>query len=915
MSSNSSGSNRINLAGAVPNTAIEVANSKPNVRQAYETTSASSGDITGQIEDASSNDQILDLGSGSYQMNGGVDIGGSVGGIVGDGRDACTITCSADSYLFNISSEDFVMQGVTFQAEGDVAFASAQTGNAGWFEDLVFRGQRDKYSANGERMTFIIEADSGATNFIHKVEFPDGGTNHPENNTVGHAIGPNADPSHEGLNVWKEVYCEGFMDNGFYVNNSPGRNVLWNCTAVNNGGGNFNIGNEDVVVGGYSEGTDLPDDRISVPLVVKGGDKINVVGLELYGSGDAVGGGGEVIQVRSEVEGVSFDRTVAHADSIGSNLARLDEGTVDITDSWWLQEGTGSTAIQIGKRGSPAEVTADSTLRVNATDASEISGPITISGTSYSGTTSASEAGLSSPQPLPTFHFDGVESGQGSEYGGSGGGSAGGYGDVSTGPQQIDGSDSPGSRWGLTQERSATVQGPQASFSTTVEPQWFNTGVVGETGGTGGTGGTGDSGGTGSAQPGVSDGQVDLQYNFTTEIAASEGPSAIQSALDSVSEGEGVRVTGSGSFEWGQTIEVPDGKGLDISTELTVTIPDSHSMTAYQDRGILSLITNANRNGAQDVTIRGGQFDFSNVTDQAPYAGIWVHNATNSQIRDTVVNGAGTPVYGSSDIRSFNVAMTACDGSGIYDSEANNAGYDNFGLRGSNTNCEVIGCSGSGASSGTIQAAAWGKWDIGGGWGENILIKNSSGPRIYCHGTTNATFDGCTTGDRIQTIGIRNSATIRNSQEVDGRVLLYTLDHPQPQTTIENMGFTASGSEIAIEMGTNGGQPIGTVNITDCSSQASTFMNFTSYDNPGGIDTVAVENSTISGSTIVSQESSGDAPETLRFTGCEFDNLSTGITGSYGTLVVQDCTFTGMTEEEAFGEASAQVQASGNTFN
>lgn len=473
----------INLAGDVPNEAIDVADSKPDIRSEYSIESVSGGeDITSEIESASSNNAVLDLGSGEYSMSSGVSVGGDVAGIVGSGSDETVINCeTGGDYLFSMSADHNIMEGVTFQAQGDVALATVQSGSRGWFEDIEFLGQRDKYAANGERMTFLIEADSRATNYVHNARFPDGGTNHPDRDEVGHAIGPNADPGHEGLNVWHEVYAANFQDNGFYVAHSPGRNVLWNCTAINNSAGNIRLGNDDIVVGGYSEVTETPDDRNGKPLESDTGANIHVIGLQMYGEGPAVSSGSELIQIRSECESITLDRCVAHANGVGTHLGRFDNADVEINDCWWYQENQSSTSVQLGQRTSQGTVTAND-LRLLNEDGPEISGSITIDGSSYSGTTTAEEAGLDDPQPFPEFHFDGVESGQGADYESdfAGWDSDSGF---------IDGSGSSGSRWGLTEERQAniddpqedhgedeegTISGPNGKKSVVTEPQWFN---------------------------------------------------------------------------------------------------------------------------------------------------------------------------------------------------------------------------------------------------------------------------------------------------------------------------------------------------------------------------------------------------------------------------------------------------------
>lgn len=512
-------SESINLAGDVPNEAIDVYESKPDVRQAYSTVDASdydgrSGDLSTLIEDAASQNAIVDLGSGTYEMSSTVSVSSGTVGFVGDGSDSCTIhhTGTSLEYLFVIDdASNIILEGSTIDIREnnstDVGVGKFDYTNEMWAEDVVFRGQRDISLTDGGIYTFLVRArDSSARGLINQCDFPDGGTNHSSINTSSHEIGPNSDPTHAGLNVWRQCYAAGFMNNGFYVSNTPegGRNVLWNCTARNNASGGMRVGENDVIVGGLTEVTDLPDDRLGQPLVVDTGGNINIVGLQVYGSGDSYGSEG--IAIRQEAGNITLDRVSLQV--TGSRRAtRFDaNNTVTIDGGWYLDEGSsGQEAIYIPS--STVQMTSDTNVSEAAVHVGD-GASFTLDGEPYgTGEYTASELGLGSPTPLPTYNFDGVQSGGGTDYPSSGGGSGGGgtggggsgggtggSGGGTTTPQQIDGSDSPGSRWGLTQERTAMVENvPEGPIRVVVEPQWFNTGTTAG-GGTGGTGGgTGDS--------------------------------------------------------------------------------------------------------------------------------------------------------------------------------------------------------------------------------------------------------------------------------------------------------------------------------------------------------------------------------------------------------------------------------------
>lgn len=486
-----SASDTINLAGDLPNEAIDVAESKPDVRQAFSTTTdGASGDITSALDSADSNDQLLELGTGTFTLSGVVDLGGSLAGIVGAGSDSTVIQVSGvHDYLFGSPTPSIaVIEGVTFElSDGECAFGQFKVSDQGWFEDVVVRGQRDKIGNGTGRFSWKIEAvNSDATNFIHRFHQPDGDRHYPGEDTVGHAIPFSADPDHVGLNVWKECHVEGFTDNGYYTGNSPSRNVFWNSTAKDNRGGNFRVDTTDIIVGGAAELTaDAPGQATGQGIAVDYPSDVQVIGCQFLGEAY-----GDLIQTRQEGENVTFDRCVVHGTDSDGDLARFDgsAANVSIQSGWWLDDGGGGIDIE------SATVSADSNWRYRGA----INGTITVAGESYTDTTGTG-IGLEDPEPFPSFHFDGVESGAGTDYPTSGGGGTddGGTTGGTSGPQFIDGSDSPGSRWGLTQNRVATVEAvPEGPISVTVEPQWFN------------TGGTGD--GTGSTPGGATEG-IDVE--------------------------------------------------------------------------------------------------------------------------------------------------------------------------------------------------------------------------------------------------------------------------------------------------------------------------------------------------------------------------------------------------------------------
>lgn len=443
----------INLAGDVPNSAIDVRDAKPDVRSVYQTTSGSGGDITSALASANDNDELLELGAGTFTISDSVSLGGDLTGIVGAGSDSTTIEISGThDYLFGDPNCSVgVIQGVTLDMRGggECGFGRFHVSDQGWFEDVVVRGQRDKIGNGTGRFSWMFEAvESDATCYIHRFHQPDGDTIYEGENTVGHAIPFSADPDHVGLNVWHECHVEGFIDNGYYTGSSPSQNVLWNCTTKDNRAGNFRVDENDIIVGGSVKLTDnAPGQANGQGIAVDEPSNVRVIGCQFIGNSYS-----NIVQTRQEAGNVTFDRCVVHGTG-DADLARFDGdlANVEIQGGWWLDENGGGLSIE------GASVSADGNWRYSG----GIDGTITVAGESVS-----SDDGLGDPQPFPSFHFDGVESGGGTDYGGSGGGGTDGVaGWTSDEPQVIDGSDSPGSRWGVTQNRVATIQGPQGTVS------------------------------------------------------------------------------------------------------------------------------------------------------------------------------------------------------------------------------------------------------------------------------------------------------------------------------------------------------------------------------------------------------------------------------------------------------------------
>lgn len=395
-------------------------------------------------------------------------------------------------------------------------------------------------------------------------------------------------------------------------------------------------------------------------------------------------------------------------------------------------------------------------------------------------------------------------------------------------------------------------------------------------------------------------------------VLASEGAAAIQSALNSASNGDVVTVTGSGTFSWTESIEVPDNVALNVSDNVSVEVPSNHNLTAYSPNGatVYSLITNANRSSASNVTISGGEYDLSAMPETAEYAGIWLHNASDSEIDDVVCRGAGQAVFGSGTNRGFNLALTRCTRSIIRDSAGYDGGYDDIAVRGGCVDCSVIRSGGSGASSGTIQTARWGKWGLT-GYPQGTTFDSCWGRRIYDHDGIDTEWINCTSNYRLQTIGTDN-ALIRDSTDFEGYVLLYTYDSGSPYSEVRNMDFQMNSVEdYAIRAGPNGPSH-GTIVLDGITGARPELFRLGSYSGGGNVETIIIRNCDFTGNgtrPIVTRESGAASPDII-VENSTFTNFSEGITGTYDSVRVNNVTFNDI-DGEPINVTSGDIQTSG----
>ncbi|WP_255168359.1 hypothetical protein [Natrononativus amylolyticus] len=267
-------------------------------------------EIAAYLEDQEAVDHCFVLPSGRYSWNSELSLTDfEFFGLVG--APAATLEIESDDVdlAFRLGSgrggaSRTTLQNVTVDISGsddrDAGIARINVEDRAVLENVTLRGQRYRQGPNGgDRFTVLVNlTEETGLGTIRNVTLPDG-DRETGNGSVGHAIPFSADPPHEGVNVFEGCYVEGFVDNGFYVANSPGKSILRGCTAKNNGGGNVRLGDGDV----------CRDSRI---VLENGADSAHPgCGLWLQGGSplaenvtiDAPGAANDVIRVNSDADG------------------------------------------------------------------------------------------------------------------------------------------------------------------------------------------------------------------------------------------------------------------------------------------------------------------------------------------------------------------------------------------------------------------------------------------------------------------------------------------------------------------------------------------------------------------------------------------------------------------------------------
>lgn len=164
-------------------------------------------------------------------------------------------------------------------------------------------------SSNGDRHTYKVDVVDEEGVAVHRnIDLTAGDVHYASQESVGHAIPFSSEPPHVGTNYWLDCKVAGFTDNGYYVRDGTGANVLRGCYARNCGGGLFRIGKNDSVerCRAVVDGTEEPADGTA--LWIQDGEATSVDGMVI----DAPALANDAIRVTETVQSASIRNVQAY---------------------------------------------------------------------------------------------------------------------------------------------------------------------------------------------------------------------------------------------------------------------------------------------------------------------------------------------------------------------------------------------------------------------------------------------------------------------------------------------------------------------------------------------------------------------------------------------------------------------------
>lgn len=299
------------------------------------------------IKSAIEQNAVVDLGSGTYEMEKMLDISsGDLFAVVGDGSADATIRWNGPlsekeypnynesrnypSLLFSTSGgtiQKGYFYGVTVDIEGesepglnrDAGIMRAKITDELWVDDVVLKGKRHQYQyIDGELKSVgygpVFQpgaVNKEATIFFNDVQMTDGQkyVDIDRYNHFGQGSAVTLTKPHRGKVIFKDVKIHDWSSCAFYLSNrddrKSSRNVLWNCEVANCSAGHVRIGFNATIVGGKIVRDDPDPDLPGTPLSIQEGRDIKVIGLRIEASTY-----NRAIELRNAASDVTFDRLI-----------------------------------------------------------------------------------------------------------------------------------------------------------------------------------------------------------------------------------------------------------------------------------------------------------------------------------------------------------------------------------------------------------------------------------------------------------------------------------------------------------------------------------------------------------------------------------------------------------------------------
>ncbi|WP_461369171.1 glycoside hydrolase family protein [Candidatus Darwinibacter acetoxidans] len=190
----------------------------------------------------------------------------------------------------------------------------------------------------------------------------------------------------------------------------------------------------------------------------------------------------------------------------------------------------------------------------------------------------------------------------------------------------------------------------------------------------------------------------------------------IQAAIDALpTYGGTVYVTG-GTYQCRKTITFPSYTRLKLEKGASIYVPDDHALTVFTpyEGPFSALITNADHAaGNTGIVIEGGYIDFMagegathTKSRVQGWAGIWLHNCTNSRVSDAIVENVVYDVDWTY-ARAYGILLTECTYCVVVDCEGNEVGYEGIGIRVKCEHIRVIRCKGFRCRQHAMQVCGW----------------------------------------------------------------------------------------------------------------------------------------------------------------------------------------------------------------